>query len=507
MHFKATIRAAISSYMGSVSAAITGLLSIKLATHFLSQQEFGLWSFTMQTVGYFMLMDLGVSNSVARLFGEPLGSGDPQKINSWFTLSTMTLSSQALLILGLGLALRPLVLHWFNIPAHLIGQASDLWLAFLVIQAIGMIFKLSFAILHAQNRSYWTSNLQVIGSWAGLAAFFLMLSNRWGVLAYAWSSGVAMLVISVGGVLAVRRGGLRFKLSMAGVTRSEIRKLFGFSSSIFVLGLASQVYFASQGLVATKLLGLEAAAILAVTSRASGIAMQSIWKPFDAFSPRWQVSYCAGDIDRVTREFSLMSRFTILIASAVSSAVAIINQPFVLWWTKPGYFGGLSLSLLLCIFMLIQGVNRCFVAPFTLTVRMRAYTMVSIASVGAAVLLMIGLTRWLGLVGIPIGLIVGDLIFPMWFYIKNGGEGIGINGFQVIGKDILFWLPITALAGLVSILMEKVAFHSSLVWLLSALACSVACAAPLLWRAFSLLRELKREGVPESELVAEAGLA
>ena len=221
MNFKATRRAAASSYLGSASAAVTGLLSIKLATHFLSQEEFGLWSFTMQTVGYFMLMDLGVSNSITRLLGDPLASGDQRKIDSWFTLSLVTLASQALLILGMGLLLRPYVLEWFHIPEHLLGRASDLWLAFLVIQAIALVFKLSFAILHAQNRVYWTSNLQVVGSWAGLAAFFLMLSNHWGVLAYAWSSGVAMLVVSLGGVLAVRRGGLRFRLSMAGVNKVE----------------------------------------------------------------------------------------------------------------------------------------------------------------------------------------------------------------------------------------------------------------------------------------------
>jgi O-antigen/teichoic acid export membrane protein len=266
------------------------------------------------------------------------------------------------------------------------------------------------------------------------------------------------------------------------------------------------VYFASQGLVVTKLLGLEAAAILAVTSRSSGIAMQSIWKPFDAFSPRWQVAFCSGDVARVTREYRLMVRFTILVAAAAATSVALLNQPFVLWWTKPGYFGGLGLSLLLCVFMIIQGINRCFIAPFVLTVKMKAYTVVSIGSVVSAILLMVGLTKWLGLVGIPAGLILGDLVFPMWFYIKKGGEGIGIKGFEVIGQDILFWLPIIALAGFVSTLMEKFGFESSLVWLLSALACSMVFAAPLLWRAVSLLRELKREGETASGPVVEASL-
>jgi O-antigen/teichoic acid export membrane protein len=449
----------------------------------------------MQTVGYFMLMDLGVSNSVARLLGEPLGSGDSQKINSWFTLSLVTLASQALLILGTGLLLRPYVLEWFHIQEHLLGRASDLWLAFLVIQAIALVFKLSFAILHAQNRVYWTSTLQVVGSWVGLAAFYLMLSNEWGVLAFAWSSGVAMMVVSLGGVLAVLRGGLRFKLSLAGVTRAEVRKLFDFSSTMFVLGLASQAYFASQGLVATKMLGLEAAAVLAVTGRAAAIAMQSIWKPLDAFNPRWQVAYCSGDVSRVTREFQLMVRFTVLVAAAAAVAVGLINQPFVLWWTKPGYFGGLLFSLLLCFFMVIQGINRCFITPFFLTLRVKAYSVVNLISVATAIGSMILFTHYFGLPGIPLGLIVADLVFPMWFYLRKGGECLHVNGPKLLTKDLTYIVPAACVAVGLAIFLEHSAITSSLVWLFIACGCAAAICAPLLWRAFKMLRMLKEESI------------
>jgi O-antigen/teichoic acid export membrane protein len=491
MHFKATIRAAMSSYLGSISAAATGLISIKLATHFLAKDEFGLWSFTMQTVGYFMLMDFGVANSITRLLGDPLASGDSAKINSWFTLSLVTLTSQALLILGTGLALRPYVLDWFHIPEHLMGRASELWLAFLMIQAIALVFKLSFAILHAQNRVYWTSNLQIIGSWAGLAAFYLMLTNEWGVLAYAWSSGVAMLIISLGGILAVRRGGLRFKLSMAGVTRSEVKKLFGFSSSLFVLGLASQVYFASQGLVATKMLGLEAAAVLAVTSRAASIAMGTIWKPLDAFAPRWQVAYCAGDVTRVSHEFQYMVRFTILVAVAAAVVVGLVNQPFVLWWTKPDYFGGVIFSLLLCVFMIIQGINRCFITPFILTLRVKSYCIVNLISVASAIALMILFTRYLGLIGIPLGLITAELLFPMWFYTLKGSECLHVSGLKLLMADLVYILPAACISIVLAIYLEHLAIASNFVWLLIAGACATAVSAPLLWKARKMLGLLK----------------
>ncbi len=491
MDFKATIRSATSSYLGAISAVFTGLLSIRMATHYLSQEEFGLWSFTMQTVGYFMLLDLGIANSITRLLGDPLATKDQNKINSWFTLSVVTLGLQAILIVLAGLAMRPFVLEWFNIPEHLRGRASDLWLSFLLIQAAALIFKVSFAILHAQNRAYMTSTVQIIGSWVGLGTFFWMASQGWGVMSYAWSSGASVLVISGGGVWAVLRGSHRFGFSSNGINKEQIHRMFGFSSSIFVLGLAAQVYFASQGLIATKLLGLEAGAILAVTGRSASLAMAMIWRPFDAFAPRWQVAYCASDFTRVTREFRLMTRFTILVAVAAGVAVALMNQPFVLWWTKPSYFGGLPLTILLAVFLVIQAINRCFTYPFVLTVRMRGYTIINLLAVGCAILLMFCLTKWLGLVGIPIGLVITDLTYPLWFYLIKGGAQIGVAGLPVIWEDLAFLAPAGIVAVALSICLDRAAIHTNFLWLTIATGCSAVICAPLLWRAWGILKQLR----------------
>lgn len=491
MHFKSTVQAAISSYLGIVTSIVTGLLSIRLATRFLSTEEFGLWGFTMQTVGYLLLLDLGVSSSVARLFGEPLASGDPRKADAWFTLSLLTLALQALLILGIGWFLCPHVLHWFNIPAHLQKEASQIWIACLAIRSVSLISSLSFAILHAQNRVYWSNTIQALGTWGGLGAFALMLWQHWGVMAYAWSAGCSAAICIVGAFFAVRRGGHRFHLTFSGVTRSNLRHLFGFSSSVFVLGLATQVYFASQTLVATKLLGLEAAAILTVTSRSTSIAISSIWKPFDSFSPRWQVAYCADDLTRVAREFSLMTRFTILITATAAAVVALVNQPFILWWTKPEYFGGVGLTLMLCGFILVQGVNRCFCTLFPLTLRMRKYAAVNLISVVVAIVLMVVLTRWMGLVGIPTALILTDLLYPTWHYLRSGPVPFKVNGLTILIKDMPLWIPVLALAAAGSLFLQSIRFPSHLIWLLSALACSALCTFPLVWRAIKLIRQLR----------------
>lgn len=492
MHLKSTVHTAVSSYISTFSSIAIGLLTIRLATRYLGKEEFGLWSFTLQTVGYLLLLDLGVSSSISRLFGEPLASGDRTRIDSWFTLCLITLLGQALLILGLGLAVRPFVLHWFNIPSHLISKASTLWLTFLCVRSASLVFTITFAILHAQNRVFWSNMVQMSGAWAVLGSFAYMLRHGYGVMAYGWSTAIGGVVMIIGGVLAVARGTHRFGLSLQGVRRHDVRHLFGFSSTVFVIGLAAQMYFASHGLIATKLLGLETAAIFAVTFRMVSIATTAIWKPFDAFAPRWQIAYCNHDLPRVTREFSLVARFTIHLAAAGAIGIAIVNQPFIYWWTKPEFFGGLTLNFLLAVFVLIQGINRCFTTIFPLTLRMRGYTVVNLGSVAVAVCLMILFAGWWGLPGIPAGLILADLMFPMWYYLTKGGSQIGINGMKLLLQDAACWLPLLALSFGIAAWLARCGFHSNFHWFLSALACAAACASPLLWRAFGMIRKLRQ---------------
>ena len=54
-------------------------VSVPLALHYLPKEEFGLWSLVLQIAGYLMLIDLGMTSSVARFlanYKDNMESGD-----------------------------------------------------------------------------------------------------------------------------------------------------------------------------------------------------------------------------------------------------------------------------------------------------------------------------------------------------------------------------------------------------------------------------------------------
>jgi len=63
---------AYSSYGVTIFGLVTSLISLKLATHYLSSTEFGLWGVLFQLMGYFYLLELGVISSMGRVFAGPI---------------------------------------------------------------------------------------------------------------------------------------------------------------------------------------------------------------------------------------------------------------------------------------------------------------------------------------------------------------------------------------------------------------------------------------------------
>lgn len=467
---------------------VTALLTLRLATGALSREEFGLWSFTTQSVGYFLLLDFGVSNSLGRLFAEPLASGNQKTINSWFTLAIAVLALQGLVILAAGLLLRDSVLEWFQIPIALREDAAKLWLAFLVIQAINLPLRVSSSILYAQNRAYLSNLFPLITCWVSLGGFYFMLNHGNGVMSYAWSSGIGVLIGGFAGAIALISGPNRFKISLIGVTSRQMKELFSYSSSVFVAAIAIQIVFSSQALVVTKILGLTAGAMYNVTSRLPLLGMQMLWRPFDAFGPRWQTAHCNDHHEQVASEFTVLFRLTLMAGVLGASYLMLINPLFVALWAKPEYYAGDAPNIFIGVFLVIQTLIHCFSFGFFLRKKLTVYTRVILVTTILAVLFMISGVKLIGCAGIPAGLIVADLVFGFWFYLIKGGQLLGVNARSLLLRDIGVCLATFFAAGALTLTSRHWLFGNTVAQLMRICGVAMVLGLPLLWRAWSVAK-------------------
>jgi len=425
-----------------VSGVLSALLLIRAATQSLSPDELGLWSFSFSTVGYFLLLEFGVSSSLGRLFADPVANRDNKAISGWMLLAIMVLSLQAIIVFAIGFLLKDPVIDWFDIPKHLVAEAKSLWMWLIVLQALSMPGKVFPGVIFAQNRVYHIHLFSIISDWVKIGFFYAGITMGSGVMSYAYAAAAALLVTQISYFLIVFCGADRIHFHWVAIPFRHLRELFSYSGAIFVGSLATQAIGASQGMIITKLLGLDALAIFTITSRLPKLASDLVLKPFNAASSRWVLQYCGDQKEKFRGEYSVITRLTLLTLGTIAFGAILVNGAFVKWWTKTEYYGGDMLTVAICLALFPVTINQIFSLAFHLTKQMAAYTYALLGASIAEFAACIIFVKQFGLIGIPYATLAIGMGFSIWFHIIVGGKMIGVNGGRMLIREAL-WIIIS----------------------------------------------------------------
>lgn len=444
MSLRRTFWTGLSSYGQLASVTVSVLLSMPLALRFLTAEEFGLWSFASQAVGYLLLIDLGLSGSIGRLMADPLHSGRREEVDRWFSLCVTILVAQAALLLALGIPAVGAIVRWFGIPAALRPDAARLLTLLIISNAVAHPFRICTGILFAQNRAYAVNVAQILGAWVNLAAFaaFLLLGFR--SLSYGLAAA-AMTVAQIGvAVIAVRRGPHRFRWQRVPLWSAETRELVRFSSGLFFVGIGVQIVLISQSLILTKFAGLAAVASFNVSTRAGMLLLQLLWRPFDSFAPRWQQLYVEGGRPRLAQEYLTVLRLTLGLTFVGVIWLAAFNGLFVSVWARADLYLGTRFDFLLGSYLLVQTLNHCLSLPFVLAKDTRTLAIVSLAEAAANLAGTIWAVKRFGPPGLLAASVAATLVVSLCWIARAGPRRIGIAARDIVTAC----LPLAPIVGL-----------------------------------------------------------
>jgi O-antigen/teichoic acid export membrane protein len=472
------------------SSIATALLLIRIATQHLSPEELGLWTFCFASVGYFLLLDFGVSNSLGRLFADPISKGDHRATSGWLLLTLCVLTVQGVVIAIVALLLRDPLIVWFDIPQHLVPEAKSLWTWLVLLQAITLPGRALPGVIHAQNRVYNIHLFSIVSAWINVILFWLWIRQGAGVMSYAYASAVSVGITQLGYIFMVFSGRDRLLFYWVAIPWQHLRELFGYAGAIFVLGLATQAMAASQGLIVTKLLGLEALAVLSLTGRLPAMINALAQRPFNASCPRWTLQYTGMLREKFAHEFSSLFQLTTLAGFALAIFVFLMNGPFLCWWTKPAFYGGQLLTSLMCLAIVAALIQQCLGFAFHLTKKMSVYTVVLLVGSGLELGLSIILVKFLGLVGIPAATLLVAISLTLWFHLLVGGRMINVSAFAILLKETPIIVASAALVWLSIHYVSPLLPESGLSALLWSCFLGAVCCTPILGRMAFLLERL-----------------
>ncbi len=406
MFSKAVRLTTISAYAQMGIGIICSLLLVRIATRTLTPEEFGLWSFVVGSIGYFLMLDFGLSYSLGRIFADPIYSGDGKALSGKFILALIVLLGQAILIAVLGIMLCEPLLHYFKISAELREEAGRLWILCILIYATTLPLNVFPAIIHAQNRPYNANIISAVSQVANLVVFWHFITHGSGVMAYAYAILSATAFRYLGYILCVFPGSNSMRLTLVRPDFSEIPSIMKYAISVFASMITTQASGAAQIMILTRMLGLDAVAIYSVSSRVPMLLSSLCIKPFEAHRTEWVGLYCQRETGRMLfsiRKALHLTLILVLIAMAIS---IIINPIFVKYWTRSDYYAGTFFNILVPFAFMGAALGNQLNIFFHITKRMKLYTIVTITGSLLEIIVSLLLVRVLGIIGVLISTLI-----------------------------------------------------------------------------------------------------
>jgi O-antigen/teichoic acid export membrane protein len=392
-------------YTNQVLVTIVGLWLTPFLLHRVGQHDYGLWLVGAQLLAYLGLMDFGIVALLPRATayatgraGSVVAARDLPEIvghTTWLVLWQTPLVALAACIL------------WFTIPVAW-GPLR------MPIGVVMLSFVLAFplrifpAVLQGLQDLAFLGKL-TIAAWLTSTALTitLVLAGK-GLYGLAFGWVVAQLMTAVISYLRLRRTFpeiLPQRLpSYSWLTaRGQLKQGFWVS-----IAQVAQVFVSGTDmLIIGSLLGPLAVVPFACTGKLIGVLANQPQMLMQAAGPALSEMKMAESRQKLFQVCTALSQAMLLVSGAVVCVVLTVNRGFVNWWVGAGQYGGLLLSALLLLAMLLRHWNTTAVYAifcFGYERRISVTTLLDGAvTVGGAILFV----RFFGAIGAPMGALLG----------------------------------------------------------------------------------------------------
>ena len=199
--------------------------------------------------------------------------------------------------------------------------------------------------------------------------------------------------------------------------RREVRWFFGLSSWFMVWKLVNQLMMSGDVLVLGVVGSVELVSIYALTKFIPEATLPLLSMLVMGGIPGLGGIIGAGDHARARRVRGEVLALTWLLALASGVAILLWNESFVALWVGEEYFAGGTELLLLMVSLLQLALIRSDAFIIDLTLRVRAKTLIGLASSVIALVIAAVLIRNydMGITGLCIGLIVGRSVLTVTY--------------------------------------------------------------------------------------------
>jgi O-antigen/teichoic acid export membrane protein len=407
-----------------IGAAAASFFMMPLIVHHLGDRIYGFWSLAASFIGYYNLLDLGLSAAISQYMCVAIGQKDVPECRVVFNtaLRLQILIGCAALLVTTALALAtPWLTH--NVADVPVFRAVIILLG--TEAAIRFPARVYWAVLDAQLRFDTQSWLALIAlvlrtgmlSWAVLAGG--------GLLSLAWMALISSLVATAVQLWAARREASWARVDSKFIDAKRIKGFFAYSVYSFMSYIADVVRFQLDPLVISVTIGLVAVTHYKIAGILTQYYQQVIVATVGMLLPVLSRLHGAGDKRRIEDVFFFGTKLSCSISVFICACFVGWGRPLIARWMGVSYEDGYVPLVVLSFAVLIDVCQRTSSNLFFATFKHRFYAWINCADALINLAFSLALARPLGILGVATGTFIGSyairLIVQPWWVCKTGG--------------------------------------------------------------------------------------
>ena len=400
------------------TAAISSLFLMPFIVHHLGDRLYGFWTLAATFVGYFGLLDFGLSSAVSQYLSMAIGKNDSVECSAVFNTALriqLLLGGITLLVTGVLVVAAPWVSRdpansaLFSKVIAILGLHMALWFP---TRAYG-------GILEAQLRFDVQAGLGIFTTLLRTLLIVLAIRNGGGLLALAWMTLLAALPsIAVHGYVA-KRCAPWARIDWRPTDRKRVAGFFSYSVYTFLAELGDIFRFQVDSVVIAWLIGLVAVTHYRVASVFMKYFIDIVAAIIGITQPVMSRLYGAQDSENLEKVVFFATRISLCVSSFIGFGLIFWGKPFINRWMGPRYQDAYWPLVALSFAVMLDVGQSPSVALLYATFKHRFYTYLNCGEGLLNLVVSVLLAKVLGVLGVALGTLIAAFIVralaqPFW---------------------------------------------------------------------------------------------
>lgn len=436
-------------FLSFAAAAGVAFVIMPFVIHSIGDRDYGIWTLVAGYVGYYGLLDFGLSTAVTRHMATALVSKDKEQTNRIFWTSFS-------LYAFLGLAVLVLTVVLTANLSLVISNHDTVVLARKLLLVLGASFALSFPLrvfvgaLNADLRFDITAGLEIVTLAIRTTLIVAFLRMSMGVLGLAWATIITSIIVFGLHALATKKQIPALEWRREHVHRMAAKELFSYATPSFLISVADLLRFQLDGIIIAAYLGAAVVTHFNIGSTLVQYFITLMMALFGVLAPVFSRQSDTNESRALRQTYFFSTRLSIIVSSFIAFGLIVWGRPFISVWMGNKYADAYPVLVYLtlgCTFALWQNPSVQLLYGVS---KHGIYAIFNLIEGIANLLLSLFLVHKFGMVGVALGTAIPMAVMKLFVqpvYVAKV-TGIDLGGYIRNALGTLLSVSIALIPGL-----------------------------------------------------------